>query len=312
MGLPLTVMTWNVRYFGHGLRGLAGTRGGMRRAARALATLVPLPDLVALQEVETNSLRSGLSPVPQLERFLAELHAHLADLGRPERFTGLYFPAHSYRLRGSPALYTTGLAVLVGPRLQVESHNTSAPHDVTHVRLSAFAPLKQRRIVAHVRVRPVEGGPSLDLFNTHLSLPAFLEVGPTKVPEGMGHGSNQLAEIQRVLDFVQDQGAERAVIVGDFNTRPGSPAYRAVIEAGFHDAFAQANRLDDDALHAHATAGFGRRRMHIDHVFASEGVAWDTVDGFAFGERHAFHGVSDHTPKLGRLLLPRDLAPQGS
>ncbi|MCB9663966.1 MAG: endonuclease/exonuclease/phosphatase family protein [Alphaproteobacteria bacterium] len=308
MGHPLTVMTWNVRYFGHGLRGLRSTRGGMRRAARALATLVPLPDLVALQEVETRSLRSGLSPVPQLERFLAELHAHLAELGRPERFRGLYFPAHSYRVRGSPALYTTGLAVLVGPGVVLEDDNATDPHDITHVRVQALAALKQRRVVGHVRVRPADGGPSLDLFNTHLSLPAFFEVGPTKVPERMGHGSNQLEEIQRVLDFVQGRTQERAVLVGDFNTRPGSPAYRAVLAAGFHDAYATANGLDDEALHAHATAGFGPRRMHIDHVFASEGVTWDTVDGFPFGERHAFHGVSDHTPKLGRLLLPREPA----
>ena len=49
---PITVMTWNVRYFGHGLRGLSSTEGGMRRAAKALAGLDALPDLIALQEVE--------------------------------------------------------------------------------------------------------------------------------------------------------------------------------------------------------------------------------------------------------------------
>ncbi|MCA9572727.1 MAG: hypothetical protein KC656_33035, partial [Myxococcales bacterium] len=93
----LSILTWNVRYFGHALRGLLATEGGMRRAAHALATLVPLPDVIALQEVETSSLRAGLRPEPQLDRFLGLFHSHLEAAGRPERFQGLYFPAHAYR-----------------------------------------------------------------------------------------------------------------------------------------------------------------------------------------------------------------------
>lgn len=299
----ITVMTWNVRYFGHGLRGLRATQRGMRRSAEALASLVPLPDLVALQEVETRSLRAGMATLPQLERFVAHLHEALEAAGRPERFQGLYYPAHVYRVGNTPAMYTTGLAMLVGSRLVVEAHNASDPHDITHVRVPAFKRFKQTRIVAHVRVRPRDGGHPLDLFNTHLSLPAFLEVGPTRIAKRMGDGSNQVEEVAALLDYVSARSGDAAVLVGDFNTRPGSPVYQAILDAGFHDAYATANALDEAALHTHGTAGFGPQRMHIDHVFSSQPIDWHGVDAFPFGDRHAFHGLSDHTPKVGRLRV---------
>ncbi|RYZ16485.1 MAG: endonuclease, partial [Myxococcaceae bacterium] len=56
---PLRIVTYNVRYFGHMLKGLASTIGPKRRVAAALATLDPLPDVVCLQEVETSSIRSN-------------------------------------------------------------------------------------------------------------------------------------------------------------------------------------------------------------------------------------------------------------
>lgn len=244
---------------------------------------------MALQEIETASLRSGLHPVPQLERFLDRLHHHLADLGRDTRFEGLYFPAHTYRLPGDVPLTSQGLAVLVGPALQVHH---DALHPITHVRRPWMARVKQQRVVAHVRVTHRDGGAPLDLFNTHLSLPAFLEVGPHRVHRRMGHGSNQLAEIRNVLDVLSEQAGEAAVLVGDLNTGRGSPAYHHLLDAGLHDAFAAATHDD------HATAGVGTARMHIDHVFATPQVQWLDVAGFPYGEpSHPFHGLSDHTPK---------------
>ena len=298
----ISLMTWNVRYFGHALRGLLTTERGIDRAAHVLGTMLELPDLVALQEVEDTSVRAGLHPVRQLDRFLDRLHAHLDSSGRDIRYEGLYFPANTYRVAGAPNVTTQGLAVLVGPRLVVEHDNAGEPHDITHVRLAWARGLKQRRVVAHVRVRLRDGGAPLDLFNTHLSLPAFFEVGLHQIPRRMGHGSNQLEEISTVLDFVRSRAGDAAVLVGDFNTLPGSPAYQRVIDAGLHDAFAVANDHAIEDLMAQATAGFGTARMHIDHVFASAGVRWDEVAHFPYGDpSHEFHGVSDHTPKIGRL-----------
>lgn len=300
---PITVMTWNVRYFGHGLRGLSSTEGGMRRVATALASLESLPDLIALQEVETRSFRAGLGGLPQLERFLRVLDEQLAEHGRAERFSGLYYPAHRYKLGPMPPVYTTGLAMLVGTRLEVDEDNADAPHDITHVRIPSFQRLKQRRVVAHARVRLRDTAQTLDVFNTHMSLPAFFEVGPTQVSERMGDGSNQVAEVRALLDYVAARRAGAAVIVGDFNTRPGSPTYQEITSAGFTDAFAHANDLDEAALHAHATAGFAHRRMHIDHMFSTPDVTWARVESDRFGMRGRFHGISDHTPKIGQLTL---------
>ena len=154
-----------------------------------------------------------------------------------------------------------------------------------------------------MRVRDAQGT-TFDLFNTHVSLPAFLEVGPTRVPEGMGRGSNQLHEIDTLLEFVKSHTSTSAILVGDFNTAPHSPVYERILSAGLVDAFALANALTPEELRAHATAGFGPRRMHIDHVFSTPNVRWEAVEGFQFGVPHVFHGVSDHTPKFGRFSAP--------
>ncbi len=51
-------MSYNVRYFGHPVRGVFSTRRAVRKIAQRIAGLDPLPDLVCLQEVETRSLRA--------------------------------------------------------------------------------------------------------------------------------------------------------------------------------------------------------------------------------------------------------------
>src|SRR5437867_1711944 len=111
---PLRVVSYNVRYFGHALRGLLSTRGSKRSIAVSLAGLDPLPALVCLQEVETRSLRSRLAyraqnaHETQLESFMGELEAALDAAGRPFRYQAFYFPAHVNLLR-SLALSSMGL-----------------------------------------------------------------------------------------------------------------------------------------------------------------------------------------------------------
>ena len=76
---PVRIVTYNVRYFGHGTRGLASTAGSMARIADALAGLSPLADVICLQEVETSSLRSTIAHTArdgatQLECLMKMLH----------------------------------------------------------------------------------------------------------------------------------------------------------------------------------------------------------------------------------------------
>src|SRR6185436_7142547 len=130
------IITYNVRYFGHGTRGLASTQKAMDRIAEAFATLDPLADIICLQEVETTSLRSNVAhPAPdgatQLERLMSKLHVALLKAGKRDAYEAYYFPAHAYKVSVTP-LYTTGLAVIAHRDFYVAHHNAVQPHDITY------------------------------------------------------------------------------------------------------------------------------------------------------------------------------------
>lgn len=288
----LSLMTWNVRYFGHGSKGLRASESWMGRIASNLVGLGQLPDVIALQEVETRSMRAGMHEQPQLDRFVDRLNEALGAAGHEITYRGLHFPAHRYELRGRAPLYTTGLGALVRDGVEVVEQDTA---DITCVRLPRFTSLKQRRIAVHLRLRAK--GHELDLFNTHLSLPAFLEVGPHRIPWAMGHGSNQLREAEALLRFIAERRAERAIVVGDFNSLPDSPVYRHITEQGWVDAYRHVTGATLADLHQIGTASFMRVQMHIDHVF-STGVRWHEMR-----VGHGFQGLSDHLPKLGALQM---------
>jgi endonuclease/exonuclease/phosphatase family metal-dependent hydrolase len=310
----LRILSYNVRYFGHGTRGLASTRTAMRRIARAIALLRPLPAIVCLQEVETRSIRSTMAhrgEETQLERFMQMLSAALTEEHKADAYDAYYFPAHVYRLSGRTHVYTTGLAILAHADFAVDHHNAEMPHDITHRRMHPIRRFKQTRICAHVRFRHRSQrahGP-IDVFNTHLSLPSTLSREFWTKPRRLGWGPNQVEEAGNLVRFVEKQRAsDRFVVVGDFNALPGSPVYcRLVEEPGWVDAFAQRYRMSVDELVGWPTAGFMRLRMHLDHVFAGRGLRWlDFDDTHAFGDRTAsFHGLSDHMPLVARCRVAR-------
>src|SRR5437764_1008472 len=136
----LRLMTYNVRYFGHGTRGVLSTRRGVKRIAQTVASLSPLCDIVCLQEVEARSLRSSLvtwRPTErrtQLQELMFELDHALAARGVRERYHAHYFPAHRYKLTDATDLYTTGLAILLRSRVEVVAHNGGRVQDITHRR----------------------------------------------------------------------------------------------------------------------------------------------------------------------------------
>jgi endonuclease/exonuclease/phosphatase family metal-dependent hydrolase len=307
--LPVRVMTYNVRYFGHGTRGLASTATSMSRIAEALASLEPLADVVCFQEVETTSLRSNLAhPTPdgetQLERFMAMLHQALEKTSKRDSYEAYYFPAHTYKLSLTP-LYTTGLAVLARRSFRVSHHNAGQPHDITYRRIHPVKRLKQTRICAHLRLEH-ESGFELDIFNTHLSLPTTFSREFWLEPRRMGWGPNQLEEAKNVVRFVeQEKKSERWILVGDFNALPGSPVYRYLLDAGCCDAFAIHYHFREDDLVKWPTAGFMNMRMHLDHVFAGGGLRFLDFDGtHRFGQKNGvFKGLSDHVPIVGSFTL---------
>jgi endonuclease/exonuclease/phosphatase family metal-dependent hydrolase len=314
----LRIVTYNVRYFGHSVRGLASTRAGKRGIAEALAQLDPLPDVVCLQEVETTSIRSNIGrprthpDETQLESFMGYLEQAFAKRGVPLPYQALYFRAHSYRL-GEISLYTTGLAVLIRDTLVVDSHNAEAPHGITHYRVARWKDQKQSRICAHIRLSDRDGRP-FHVFNTHLSLPSPFAREYWSIKDKMGWGVNQLQEAMRLTAFVRERaGAEPFVVCGDFNSLPGSPVFRFLCEdAGFVAPQLELGQIDLAAPRAFPTAGFLRLRMHLDHLFSSSQLRWLDLEGTTpFGCGGLFDGLSDHTPLIGRFELPAPAIPSG-
>lgn len=273
-------MSWNVRYLSHGTGGAFATERQFVRVAEAIGALQPMPDVLALQEIENGSLRGGARP--QLERLVGALHRVSARVYQP-----LYLPAHRYVFAGA-SVYTTGLGWLVAPSLPI---GPVTRDDITHVRLPAFARLKQRRIATGVRVW-LDGQP-LDLFNTHLSLPAFLEAGLHQVPSRMGWGTNQLAEVDALLRVV---GApdRPVVVVGDFNAEPNSPVLARVRGAGW-----------SVCAPAGPSAAFLGWRFFIDHVLHAPSVNVLPVDTGTVDEG-PFAGLSDHAPRVVDLTIGAD------
>jgi endonuclease/exonuclease/phosphatase family metal-dependent hydrolase len=309
---PLRVVSYNVRYFGHALRGLASTRASQRGIAAQLALLEPLADVVCLQEIETISIRSRvalrgrLRTETQLQGFMTEVEAAFAGDARASPYEGFYFRAHVNQLRGVP-IYTTGLAILVNTRrLRVDGHNVASPHHITHHHIERWRDRKQTRICAHMRV-VTPTGHTLHVFNTHLSLPTPFARAFWSERMRMGWGPNQLHEARTLSAFVQRHaGEEPFVVCGDFNSAPGSPVWSYLTgECGFRCAEAKCGLVRDGNPRAFPTAGFMRLRMHLDHVFYGNGVDWLDLDGTApFGDRaSAFAGLSDHMPLIGRFRV---------
>jgi endonuclease/exonuclease/phosphatase family metal-dependent hydrolase len=224
------------------------------------------------------------------------------DKGKKSPYTSIYFPAHTYRVAQGANLYTTGLAMLVHNDLVVQRHNAHSPHDITHRGADKARSAKQTRICAHLRIGGEEG---IHLFNTHLSLPTPFAREFWTTGDRMGHGPNQLKEAQKLIQFIQkESGGERFVVMGDFNSNPGSPVYQMLTEsAGLVDAQAKLQKASIADLRAWPTAGFMQIRMHLDHMFGGPGVQWlDLEESHPFGDKDGrFHGLSDHVPWVARL-----------
>ncbi len=309
---PLRLVSYNVRYFGHALRGLASTRRPKRAIASGLAALDPLADVICLQEVETISMRSriafrtGHADEPQLEAFMAALGEAFAAAGKPCPYKAFYFRAHSYGPARLP-IYTTGLAILVHlGRLSVSGANVTAPHKITHHHVVAMKERKQTRICAHLHLKL--GERSVHVFNTHLSLPTPFAREFWSVKEKMGYGVNQLKEAQTLTSHIKEvAGSEPFVVCGDFNSAPGSPVYRYLTgEAGLVGAQERLGIIDGRAHRAFPTAGIARLRMHLDHCFCGNGLEPLDMQGTCcYGDKSSFfHGLSDHVPLIARLRLP--------
>ncbi len=301
----MRLVSYNVRYFGHGLKGLASTAKSKTRIAKALAGLSPLADVVALQEVETRSIRSGvanrggLEKETQLEAFMRHLDAEFESRKEPQPYKATYFPAHAYKL-GGLSFYTTGLAIVVNTKtLRIVGDNSTGPFPITFHSSERLRKVKQTRIAAHLRLEDQKGR-RFHVFNTHLSLPTPWATEFWKQDGRMGFGLNQLSETKAVTEYAKlTSKGEPYIVCGDFNSAPASPVYRYLTETEkLFGAQAVLKQIDPSKADGYSTAGFMRWRMHLDHVFGSKNVEFINLDGtLPFGTKSSvFHGLSDHVP----------------
>jgi len=309
--VPLRIVSYNVRYFGHALRGLASTRGNKRAIAEALASLDPPADIVCLQEVETISLRSSLmfrrahDTETQLESFMSELEPAFERRPPPFPYDAFYFRAHVNRIGNTP-LQSMGLAILVHRyRIRIDAHNCESPHNITYHHVLRWKDRKQTRICAHMRlIGP--GSKPFHLFNTHLSLPTPFAREFWTHSQRMGFGVNQLHEAKTLAAFIRRHAQDEPFIVcGDFNSPPSSPVYRYLTEDVGLLGVEKHLGLTNGHPRAFPTAGFMNLRMHLDHVFSNGAVRWlDCADTRPFGDRTSpFFGKSDHMPLIARFDL---------
>jgi endonuclease/exonuclease/phosphatase family metal-dependent hydrolase len=173
--------------------------------------------------------------------------------------------------------------------------------------------LKQTRICAHVSFQH-ESGATFDVFNTHLSLPNIFAVEFWTGRQRMGFGQNQLNEAKTLADFIErERRSNHFIVVGDFNSLPGSPVDRYLREErGLVDAFSRVLRFGERDAKAWPTAGFMNLRMHLDHVYSCEGLQWlDFEDTHPFGKKGPFAGLSDHVPLIARFRLPDGVSSSG-
>jgi endonuclease/exonuclease/phosphatase family metal-dependent hydrolase len=307
--VPIRIVSYNVRYFGHALRGLASTRGSKRGVAEALARLDPPADIICLQEVETISLRSRLAfhrsheQETQLEAFMAELEIAFGKRPPPFPYDAFYFRAHVNRIGNTP-LQSMGLAILVNRyKLKIDAHNCESPDNITYHHVLRWKDRKQTRICAHMKLTG-PGGKPFHVFNTHLSLPTPFTRAFWTHREKMGYGLNQLHEAKTLAAFIQRHaGAQPLVVCGDFNSPPASPVYRYLTEdAGLTGAQKLLGQIDGEPR-SFPTAGFMNLRMHLDHLFSGGGLRWLDLEGTArFGDRTSmFWGKSDHMPLIARF-----------
>ena len=308
----LGLVSWNVRYFSHRTRGITSTQFNLHQIAQELAGMETQPHLIALQEIDDFSVRSAVGRIrsrqrlgqshSQLDRFVEQLNLQSSRKGG-RTYRSVFFPAHGHNK--TYPLISTGLAVLYSSDLQLWDHNGNQPFHITHYRHPSMYGVKQTRICGWCRFRTSDQQ-EFDVYNTHLSLPAFL--GRAKKPTGgrFGEANNQLFEVNKVIECIKERGGiERSLLVGDFNARPGSRVYNQIIgNMAYRDAHADYLGLGAHQMSQMPSAGFMAMRFRLDHVFSGAGIRFtDFSNTHPYGADHPWGALSDHSPIIGNFDL---------
>jgi len=219
------------------------------------------PDILGVQEAQTHMVEWLASQLPGYERY---------GLGRDDGRTGESATVFWKRDRFE--------------RLRADTFWCSPTPEVPSRGWDAAYP----RTVTRVVLRDRRGGEVLDVRNTH-----FDHVGVV--------AREQCARLVAAMPPVEVDGAEvRVVLMGDFNTGPGTRPYEILVGAGLADArtvspvvFGPAGSFNDFDI---ASDNDG---VAIDHIFIGPGLAVERfgVPTDSFGGRV----ISDHFPLVADL-----------
>ncbi len=151
--------------------------------------------------------------------------------------------------------------------------------------------------------RCLESGPSFLHANTHLD----------HVSERARVEGNRLI-LHQTEETLANHGSPPTIVTGDFNCRPGSPAYRVFLEAGFIDTFQAAGNEDADDIYTfHSFRGrclspgdTDKPTGRIDWILMRGDAERAAVRSHAIlrdGDEPAGRYPSDHYPVLAELEL---------
>jgi endonuclease/exonuclease/phosphatase family metal-dependent hydrolase len=120
--------------------------------------------------------------------------------------------------------------------------------------------------------------------------------------------------LHQTEETLANHGNPPTIVTGDFNCRPGSPAYRVFVEAGFLDTFHAAGNEDAEGVYTfHAFRGTrlspgdtDKPTGRIDWILIRDGgrrVEVRSHEILRDGDEAAGKYPSDHYPVLAELEL---------
>ncbi len=215
------------------------------------------PDVIGLQEVDL-TIDQGISLCHLVNSHITDRRRYLAyHMGRPGR------AAHAQ-------------AQAVMSRLPVDAHE-------------GFDYLSYEGVAQRMRVR-LDGGATLDFYNTHLYFP----------PEAT---QERLAQAKRLLAWIDTwSGANAVVVAGDFNAYAGEPTVE-LMKAGFTSAHEAAHGREPEKTWPTPVNTYDPSPAGcLDYIFVSGAKVVEA--GLAFDKTHPLDDKlfpSDHLGVYAKL-----------
>lgn len=164
---------------------------------------------------------------------------------------------------------------------------------LTHADVVSGARLDLRagnRVAQRLTLRIPDSG-ELDVYNTHLD-------------HAVENDEVRLAQVERLLSWINKRGDRPGILVGDFNSQPGDTAIVA-LKARFRSAYAEIHGAEPPlTVPTPLGHSWGNEEKVLDYIFVSEHIrlhdAWITFDDIDEEKRLA---ASDHYGLAARISL---------